>query len=59
MADTSSYTGLHKHRFDEAGRGKGLQGRDAPAKGAAMTPSPASNLAPYVSGYKHENTYRK
>ena len=57
LTDTSGYTGSHKHRFDETGRGKGLQGRDAPGKGAAMTPAPASNLTSYVSGYKHENTY--
>ena len=57
LTDTSGYTGSHKHRFDETGRGKGVQGRDAPAKGAAMTPAPTSNLTSYVSGYKHENTY--
>ena len=59
LTDTSKYTASHKHRFDDTGRGKGLGGRDAPAKGAAMTPSPASNLTSYVAGYKHENTYGK
>lgn len=59
LTDSSSYTGSHKHRFDETGRGKGLQGRDAPAKGAPMNPPLASNLTSYVSGYKHESTYGK
>lgn len=59
LTDSSAYTGSHKHRFDEAGRGKGLQGRDAPAKGTPMNPPLASNLTSYVKGYKHENTYGK
>ena len=33
FTDSSQYTGAHKHRFDEAGRGKGLAGRDSVAKG--------------------------
>jgi len=28
MTDSSAYTGTHKHRFDEAGHGRGLEGRD-------------------------------
>ena len=33
MTDTSQYTGAHKERFDENGKGKGLDGRDRIAKG--------------------------
>jgi hypothetical protein len=27
MTDTSNYTGSHKERFDESGKGKGSEGR--------------------------------
>ena len=27
MTDVKQYTGLHKERFDEEGRGRGLEGR--------------------------------
>ena len=27
MTDTSNYTGSHKERFDESGKGKGAEGR--------------------------------
>jgi hypothetical protein len=30
LTDTSKYTGTHKHRFDETGKGLGLLGRDRP-----------------------------
>lgn len=33
LTDPSLYTGSHKHRFDEDGRGRGLEGRDSVAKG--------------------------
>ena len=33
MTDTSKYTGAHKQRFDESGKGKGLEGRDSVSKG--------------------------
>ena len=33
MTDSSQYTGAHKERFDENGKGKGLDGRDRVAKG--------------------------
>lgn len=33
LTDPSLYTGSHKHRFDEEGRGRGLEGRDSVAKG--------------------------
>ncbi|BFZ17736.1 hypothetical protein BsWGS_20775 [Bradybaena similaris] len=48
LTDTKSYTGSHKERFDEAGKGKGIAGR--------------KNLVDesgYVTGYKHEGTYDK
>ncbi|TPX61118.1 hypothetical protein SpCBS45565_g07343 [Spizellomyces sp. 'palustris'] len=31
LTDTSKYTGTHKLRFDEAGRGRGAEGRDRPS----------------------------
>lgn len=30
LTDTSKYTGTHKHRFDESGKGRGIAGRDQP-----------------------------
>lgn len=30
LTDTSKYTGTHKHRFDDDGKGRGLAGRDQP-----------------------------
>ena len=59
LTDSSKYTGSHKHRFDESGRGQGLQGRDTPAKGAGMSPGCVRSQAAYVTGYKHEGTYDK
>ena len=35
LTDPALFTGHHKHRFDDDGRGKGLAGRDAVAKGSA------------------------
>ena len=50
MTDASKYTGSHKERFDEGGKGKGLEGRkdfdDKAAEG-------------YVGGYKGKDTYDK
>ena len=50
MTDTSKYTGSHKERFDEGGKGKGLEGRkdfdDKAAEG-------------YVGGQKGKDTYDK
>lgn len=46
MTDTSKYTGSHKERFDESGKGMGMEGR----KNLADT-------AGYVSGYKNKDTY--
>ena len=52
MTNTSKYTGSHKDRFDESGPGKGLQGRDAPARDAGSQQG-------YVGGYKGEGSYDK
>lgn len=46
MTDTSKYTGAHKERFDEAGQGRGLEGR-----------SDNTENTGYVQGYKHKDTY--
>ena len=48
MTDSSKYTGSHKERFDESGKGKGLQGRKDKADSSG-----------YVSGYKEEGSYDK
>ncbi|CAL1543669.1 unnamed protein product [Lymnaea stagnalis] len=48
LTDTKSYTGTHKERFDDTGKGKGIAGR--------------KNLVEetgYVTGYKHQGTYEK
>jgi len=58
LTDTSKYTGSHKLRFDQQGRGRGLAGRDAPAKGGT-TESLVSSQAAYVQGYRNEGTYGK
>ncbi|XP_068676012.1 tubulin polymerization-promoting protein family member 2-like [Montipora capricornis] len=50
MTDTSKYTGSHKERFDDSGKGKGLEGRkDFDSKAAEG----------YVGGYKGKDTYDK
>ena len=59
LTDTSKYTGSHKERFDESGKGRGLEGRDSPAKGGGMAAGSVASQAGYVSGYKHEGTYDK
>ncbi|NXG30153.1 TPPP3 protein, partial [Dromaius novaehollandiae] len=48
LTDTSKYTGSHKERFDESGKGKGLAGRQEPADGSG-----------YVGAYKGAGTYDK
>ena len=51
LTDTSKYTGSHRERFDESGKGKGLEGRyhtdDYTKKGASG----------YVGNYKGMGTY--
>ncbi|XP_037389987.1 tubulin polymerization-promoting protein isoform X1 [Pygocentrus nattereri] len=48
LTDTSKFTGSHKERFDETGRGKGKAGR------VDMV-----DTSGYVSGYKHAGSYEK
>ncbi|XP_037903855.1 tubulin polymerization-promoting protein homolog [Hermetia illucens] len=48
LTDTSKYTGSHKERFDETGKGRGIEGR-----------ADVSENDGYVSGYKHKGTYGK
>ncbi|XP_069817622.1 tubulin polymerization-promoting protein family member 2 [Dendropsophus ebraccatus] len=48
LTDTSKYTGSHKERFDESGKGKGLAGREELTDGSG-----------YVGAYKGEGTYDK
>ncbi|XP_077470260.1 tubulin polymerization-promoting protein family member 3-like [Stigmatopora argus] len=46
LTDTSLYTGSHKERFDDSGRGRGREGRE----------DLVSNTG-YVAAYKNEGTY--
>jgi len=48
MTDTSKYTGSHKERFDESGKGKGVEGRAERADNTG-----------YVGNYKGSGTYDK
>lgn len=48
LTDPSKYTGSHKERFDESGKGKGIAGRRTVVDNSG-----------YVSGYQHKNTYDK
>ncbi|XP_028837782.1 tubulin polymerization-promoting protein [Denticeps clupeoides] len=48
LTDTTKFTGSHKERFDETGRGKGKAGR------VEMV-----DTSGYVSGYKHAGSYEK
>ena len=59
LTDTSKYTGSHKQRFDESGRGRGLEGRDTGGMGAGTGTDSVAGCVGYVSGYKHEGTYGK
>lgn len=45
LTDTSKYTGAHKHRFDESGRGRGLAGRDVGGNGAGTHGGRAGDLS--------------
>ncbi|XP_065160685.1 tubulin polymerization-promoting protein homolog [Atheta coriaria] len=48
LTDTSKYTGTHKQRFDDTGKGKGISGRkDLPDNSG------------YVSGYANKDTFDK
>nr|AAD44478.1 brain specific protein [Homo sapiens] len=46
LTDTSRYTGSHKERFDESGKGKGIAGRQDILDDSG-----------YVSAYKNAGTY--
>ncbi len=48
LTDASKYTGSHKERFDESGKGKGISGRKDVADNTA-----------YVQGYKGKDTFDK
>jgi hypothetical protein len=48
LTDTSKYTGSHKQRFDETGKGKGIAGRKDLVDGSG-----------YVTGYQHKDSYGK
>ncbi|XP_071132415.1 tubulin polymerization-promoting protein family member 3-like isoform X2 [Mytilus galloprovincialis] len=45
LTDTSKYTGAHKERFDESGKGKGIDGREYRFEDKG-----------YVTGYKGDGT---
>lgn len=47
MTDTKKYTGSHKERFDDSGKGMGIDGRKNVADSAG-----------YVSGYKGKGTHK-
>lgn len=48
LTDVTKYTGSHKQRFDETGKGKGIAGRkDVP------------DASGYVQGYQNKDTYSK
>ena len=46
LTDTSKYTGSHKERFDESGKGKGIEGRVDKMDDSG-----------YVGGYKNKDSY--
>ncbi|KAG9475235.1 tubulin polymerization-promoting protein family member 3 [Eleutherodactylus coqui] len=46
LTDTSKYTGSHKERFDESGKGKGKSGRENVVENTG-----------YVASYKNAGTY--
>ncbi|XP_012276098.1 TPPP family protein CG45057-like [Orussus abietinus] len=47
LTDVSKYTGSHKQRFDETGKGKGISGRkDLPDQSG------------YVQGYQNKDSYK-
>jgi hypothetical protein len=48
MTDVSGYTGSHKERFDETGKGKGAEGRADRVQNTG-----------YVGNYKNAGTYDK
>ena len=57
MTDAALYTGTHKERFDESGKGRGMEGRSFAPKGKGAQPGNISQEQGYVIGYKNEGTY--
>jgi len=51
LTDTSKYTGSHRERFDEEGKGRGLSGR------YATDVTTQNGISGYVSGYTGKDTY--
>ncbi|XP_029157145.1 TPPP family protein CG45057 [Nylanderia fulva] len=47
LTDVSKYTGSHKQRFDETGKGKGIAGR-----------KDITDTSGYVQGYQNKDTYK-
>ena len=47
LTDVSKYTGSHKLRFDESGKGRGLAGRKDVADSSG-----------YVQGYQNKDSYK-
>jgi len=48
LTDSAKYTGSHRMRFDESGRGRGIEGR-----------KDQNDASGYVHGYANKNTYDK
>ena len=46
LTDTSKYTGSHKERFDDSGKGKGKEGRENLVENTG-----------YVANYKGKDSY--
>ena len=46
LTDTSKYTGTHKERFDDSGKGKGIAGRKE-----------LGDESGYVSGFKNKGEH--
>lgn len=46
LTDTSRYTGSHKERFDDSGKGRGREGREELVENTG-----------YVGAYKNAGTY--
>lgn len=59
LTDSSKYTGGHKHRFDEEGRGRGIAGRDSVAKGRGYARGGAMSGPPSASQSKAKGKSRR
>ncbi len=56
LTDTSLYTGSHKYRFDETGRGLGLAGRDSVKKGSGFATAGSTNAPTVYRGNTNTGT---